>query len=549
LIALLAKLKTELSVGLLIMVGSGLLVYSSVRVTQYSPDLSETYTVSASFDNVAGLAIGTAIRIAGIKVGEIKKIDLVEGKAQVTMAVYKKYPLRSNSGASIKSLGVLGDKFIELTMGSQNDSMLKNGDKIQNIRPGADLDSLVNNLSLIMADIKSVTKSLKDSMGGEQGTKKFNNILKNTEDMTRNLNESFKKVNLKISSILLNVEGFTKNLNNITAENQAGIKNVISNLDKFTKDLKDISQKNRSGINKIVTNFGDFSGDLKNLMKKNQDKITSLVSNIEKVSKNLADKAPEMTKNLNDSLRNLNSSSEKLDSSMANFDSITGKMDRGEGTIGKLLNDEKTADSLNEALDGVNKFLNQADRIRLDIGFRGEYLTSAGDFKSYLDIDIRPVRDHYYRIGLVKNPRGKDETTTTTTSTTTSGTTTSSDETKKETTEEFVFSAQIVQRFYDTELRIGLIESTFGVGVDQYFGRNDEFRINLDIFDFGRDDEGTHFKIGMKWKFHNNLYFVAGADDFLNTQSKYQDYYVGFGIQFNEDTAKLLLSSISLPTN
>lgn len=524
-LSLLAKLKTELGVGLLILGSAGLLVYSSVQVTGFRSDLTDTYEVKAYFENVAGLVEGTAVRIAGIKVGEIKNIDLVEGKAEVVLAIYEKYRLRKSSSASIKSLGVLGDKYIELTQGSNNDDALDEGDVIAYVRTGSDLDSLIDNLSIILDDVKGVTGALNGALGGEEGKGKLNRILQNTEDLTLNLKQAMEKTNEKIDSILINFNHFTENLNKITGENRNGIKNIVDNVD-------------------------HFSSNLKNLMENNYGKLDKIIANLERVSHSLADDGPEITRNLKGILEenreNLRSSVEELDRSLENLKSITGKIDRGEGSIGKLVNDEATVESLNETLEGLNNYLTQADRIKLDLGFHTEYLQKQGEYKNYLHMNVRPVRDHYYQIEFVQDPRGKTEEKTTETSTTSGGSTTESSETKSENTDEFKITAQIAQRYYDTEFRIGLKESTFGLGIDQFFGRQDQLRFHLDAWDLGREYEGSHYKMGAIYRFLNNFYLYAGVDDFANEIPDYRDYYLGIGIIFNEDNLKMLASSLPI---
>lgn len=144
-----------------------MLVYSSIRVTQHSPDLKGTYDLVAYFDNVTGLAVSTAVRVAGIQVGEVTQIDLERGRARVTMAIYQKYQMRTDTRAIIKSIGILGDVYIELTMGSPNSEALQHNDVVQLVEPSASLDNLIENLTHILNDVRGVTKALNNSLGAK----------------------------------------------------------------------------------------------------------------------------------------------------------------------------------------------------------------------------------------------------------------------------------------------------------------------------------------------------------------------------------------------
>ena len=98
----LAKLKAETLVGLLIISGVGLVIYSAIRVTGLKDFKGEGNIIHAYFDDVAGLSPQTAVRIAGIKVGRIESISLDGNRAKVSMLILGYQILDSN--AIIKSL-------------------------------------------------------------------------------------------------------------------------------------------------------------------------------------------------------------------------------------------------------------------------------------------------------------------------------------------------------------------------------------------------------------------------------------------------------------
>ena len=84
----LAKLKAETLVGLLIISGVGLVIYSAIRVTGLKDFKGEGNIIHAYFDDVAGLSPQTAVRIAGIKVGRIESISLDGNRAKVSMLIF-----------------------------------------------------------------------------------------------------------------------------------------------------------------------------------------------------------------------------------------------------------------------------------------------------------------------------------------------------------------------------------------------------------------------------------------------------------------------------
>ncbi|OGG94078.1 MAG: hypothetical protein A2508_07210 [Candidatus Lambdaproteobacteria bacterium RIFOXYD12_FULL_49_8] len=527
----LARLKTEMNVGLLVLAAMAFLAIASIKVTRYDPDLKGTYRLKVTFDNVSGLALGTAVKVAGIQVGEINDIDLVDGRAEVTLLVYDKYRLRTNSQAMIKSIGILGDKYIEVTLGDQNQQTLQNGDRIQLIAPGGDLDSLVEDLSYILSDVRNVTSAINAAVGGERGEKQIKAIMDNLENLTGNLDQTLIKTNEKIGGILANLETLSSDLAQITGENKEELRNTIAN-------------------------FRDFSESLNRFIDANSEEINKSISSLDKLLARLAEDGPEITgdlkgilkenrQNLKDTMAEIKAASENLNSAMDQVESIAYKIDTGEGTVGRLINDEQTIDSIQSALDGVNEFINPINKLKIEVGFESERLLNQGTNKSYVDVKLRPVRDHYYILRLVNHPSGKI-TSTRTKTVDTSTDVVISDETAYQSRDTFRMSLMVAQRFFDTELLFGLYENTAGFGVHQFFGKNDQYRFNLDLYEFSRADLPVHLTTGGYWRFTQNFYAVAGMDDALNTQSdqagkKLQNPYVGIGISFTEDYMKSLL--------
>jgi virulence factor Mce-like protein len=767
------KLTAELRVGLLILGGLAVIVYSSVIVTGWRPGQADTYTVFVHMDNVAGLLVGSPAQVAGIKIGEVSAIELVEDRARISLDIITRYKLYADSQATIKSLGILGDKYVDLIPGSPTQTRLKEGDTVQFVIPGSDLDSLVTSAAVILRDVQAVTGTLRDTLGGEPGRDRFNLLLDQLVAASQNLSrftvalervmreneaalghtaqnlEQFTDALRRIAGdnerslgrTAQNVEGFTDTLTRIASDNErslgqtvqnleelsaglrrivldneGGLQSIVARLDRFSgnierissdneqgirdtidslaqfsreleaittqnrealdgivarlgtfsealatdgpqitgalraileenraelkssvtsldrslanlsalsEDLRDLSQDNREDFSRIITNLEAFTGDLatrgpritanlegiveenraelkssltsldralanldsiveenraelkssvtnldralanlnvlsedlRGLSRDNREDFSRIIANLESFTGDLANRGPSITSNLDGilqenrtllrtSVANLDRSFEKLDTTMANLTEVTGKLERGEGSLGKLISDETTVDELNSALSGINKFLTDLNRLKLDIGGQTEYLAGQQEFKSYLTVKLQPLKNRWYVIQLVDNPRGR--VTERTIETKTTGTTSEDTTTKEiETTRELQISLLINQRYFDTVVRGGLMESTFGLGVEQIFGADDQYSVGLDIWDFG-NDFGPHAKLTALWRFYSNAFFLVGYDDFLSERREFRDAFFGVGISFNEDSLKPLFSSLPL---
>jgi phospholipid/cholesterol/gamma-HCH transport system substrate-binding protein len=156
-----------------------------------------------------------------------------------------------------------------------------------------------------------------------------------------------------------------------------------------------------------------------------------------------------------------------IESSMGNIASITNKIDEGQGTIGKLVNDDGTVNRLNDALDGINDTLGSIKKFQTEIGYHTEYLGKSEEFKHYVHLNLRPRPDSAFLLEFVSDPSPPLTRTTTTTDITANGAT--STVTTNQAVQEhnkFLVSAQLAKNFYDFTLRGGIIESTGGVGLD-----------------------------------------------------------------------------------
>jgi phospholipid/cholesterol/gamma-HCH transport system substrate-binding protein len=136
------KTKLELVVGAFVLVGILCLGYLSIKLGKLEMVGGNVYEVEAQFNSASGLKPGTAVEIAGVEVGRIRGITLIEDRAKVILAVNSSVKLYTDTIASIKSRGIIGEKFLSLSPGGGGDP-LKPGDTIRDTESGLDLEQLV----------------------------------------------------------------------------------------------------------------------------------------------------------------------------------------------------------------------------------------------------------------------------------------------------------------------------------------------------------------------------------------------------------------------
>ena len=135
----------EMFVGLFMLIGFGAFVYLALQLGEVSflTD-SKTYVIEAEFDNVSGVKKGASVQIAGVVVGEVSAIKLGENEfAILSLKVDKDIELPTDSMASVKSQGIIGDKYIQLSPGG-DEELFKPGELIRDTESSLDIESLIS---------------------------------------------------------------------------------------------------------------------------------------------------------------------------------------------------------------------------------------------------------------------------------------------------------------------------------------------------------------------------------------------------------------------
>lgn len=138
-----AKTKLELVVGVFVFIGLVCLGYLSIKLGKLELVGGSVYEVEAQFNSASGLKPGSTVEIAGVEVGRVRGITLIEDRAKVKLAVNNTVKLYTDTIASIKTRGIIGEKFLALSPGGGGD-LLKPGDTIRDTESGLDLEELVS---------------------------------------------------------------------------------------------------------------------------------------------------------------------------------------------------------------------------------------------------------------------------------------------------------------------------------------------------------------------------------------------------------------------
>lgn len=132
----------EVVVGLFLLVGLFALGYISIRLGKMQVFGLAGYTITANFPTVGGLKEGASVEIAGVQVGRVENISLVDYQARVTMRIDSGVELQEDTIASVKTKGLIGEKYMYLSPGG-SDQTIAPGGRIRETEPPIDIEELI----------------------------------------------------------------------------------------------------------------------------------------------------------------------------------------------------------------------------------------------------------------------------------------------------------------------------------------------------------------------------------------------------------------------
>ena len=507
------KLITPVKVGILVTMSVVGLFYAIHAVQQGALSGSDTYRVYALLEDVLGVARLSRVVIAGIEVGYIESVELAGSKARLNLRINKDVSLYRDASLSKISESLLGDKLITLSAGHDKEHPLLDGGEIKKVTEEADMNTVFVKLDQITGDIRKVTLSLNnllqsinrdDALGGVM--QRMNEIADNVAEMTRQINVTLHYGSDKIIQILGDVAG-------VTSGTRERYKDILDNIQAVSADVR-----------KLVANLNDIVGESEEDWKEGVGGVKETL--------------------------------QMANRSLENLDHITRKINEGQGTLGRLVNDDEILDKAERVLDDAVTFTSKLARLRTEIDLHTEYYIKHDPknyIKNYLALKLIPKSDKYYMIELIDDPLGSVDLVSTCT-TTGDEPEVCTDETKIR--HEFKWSVQFAKRYYWLGLRFGIIENTGGLGANLYFF-NDDLEFKLDLFQFGMDYYGNprtwpRLKTMVMYRptwLASHIYLVAGGDDFfsINSRNDTFDYFFGAGLQFDDEDLKAIFTTVGTP--
>lgn len=303
------------------------------------------YPLLVSFDSASGLEKKAVVRLAGVKIGFVKDIQLSGRKAEVTLDISSEFKVPKDSKATMASLGLLGERYIEIVPGDE-EGFCQPGDTIEGM-PSVSFDQMGTLLLGIGEEIKEVGKSLRGIASEE----------------TR----------VSIRDILQDLSGITEDLGGFIEENRGDLRAGIKGASQAARNIDLKVNEVSSSLQETLRLVKDIAGENRENIRVNLERIKDLITKME------------------DSLRSLSESLEKIN--------------RGEGTLGRLVQNPGLYEEVEATIEEVKSTLRPLRALRASFDFRTDYLGKSEDLKSYLTVSLQVGPRSFFLGQVVRDPR------------------------------------------------------------------------------------------------------------------------------------------------
>ncbi|MCB9665516.1 MAG: MCE family protein [Alphaproteobacteria bacterium] len=279
------------------------------------------------------------------------------------------------------------------------------------------------------------------------------------------------------------------------------IDTVTRNLETISEDIAAITKllremvenrDNRDHVESTLANVDALTAELRYLAERNSADLDAIIDSVRRLSESLEGYTDDIAADVDEEMDKLKVLTDELTTSAENVSSITGKVDRGEGTLGALVNDRTTIDEINETVDQVGNALGSLFGLQPELYFITRFYggTEPSDTTLFpfgnelawsnsntVGVNLRANNDFWWTFELVDHPQG----------------TVTQREVYREATDTyemrwirergFKFSFFVNKRWGPAAFRLGLKEDGGGVGVT-FFAWRDRVEIAADLFSF-----------------------------------------------------------------
>ena len=351
------------------------------------------YDISVSFDYVAGLEIGSPVRVSGVRVGEVKIIEIIYNTAPkvfVRMKIRQDVKIPKYSRITIQTLGIIGEKYIEIAPSKEKESLLP-GETIQGENPlslerVADAgESIIIRLNDILGDVRGIT-------GDEKLQENVKRVIKGAASAVENIDSAF----VKINQLSTEVAETNKKLQDVIVAQGPKLEMLIDNTNSFVVSGKEKMELTLDDIRALAAE-GKKSSDMFSKVAETSVAFKSVASDMQSLIGKTSSEITTTSASINEFFRKIQS----------------------EGLIARLMKEEELVDHLETeilllqdatkefktASEGISTFSFELNKLISNInageGSVGKFLSSDELYQEVMDF-IKDIKEHPWKLFIKK---------------------------------------------------------------------------------------------------------------------------------------------------
>ncbi|HQN07524.1 MAG TPA: MlaD family protein [Thermoanaerobaculia bacterium] len=333
----------------------------------------------ARFPNSQGLSGGNQVRLAGVTVGAVQEVEVPKSPGEdltVRFDIERRYRhlVRTDSRVEIKTIGLLGDKYLEVTPGSPETPLLEPGSEIAAIR-GSELDKILAGSGDLFENVNSVAESLKTILGRVEKGEGFLGEMTSASPEGKELSRSLRQTIAATNALLADVRAGKGLVGRLVADEKLGDEvaaELAASAASLRKLLAAVERGAGDGEGLVPALLGDPEGKKKFFAM--VDSLNATAEGLSGFSRELSSGSGLLPKLVRDEAfaKELTEDLRRISSSLA---SVAEKVDRGEGTAARIVNDPALFEAIDDILVGVNesKLLRWLVRNRQRSGIQARY--------------------------------------------------------------------------------------------------------------------------------------------------------------------------------
>ena len=333
----------------------------------------------ARFPNSQGLTGGNQVRLAGVTVGAVQEVEVPKSPGEdltVRFDIERRYRhlVRTDSRVEIKTIGLLGDKYLEVTPGSPETPLLEPGAEIAAIR-GSELDKILAGSGDLFENVNSVAESLKTILGRVEKGEGFLGEMTSASPEGKELSKSLRQTIAATNALLADVRAGKGLVGRLVADEKLGDEvatELAASAASLHKLLAAVEKGAGDGEGLVPALLGDPEGKKKFFAM--VDSLNATAEGLSGFSRELSSGSGLLSKLVRDEAfaKELTEDLRRISRSLA---SVAEKVDRGEGTAARIVNDPALFEAIDDILVGVNesKVLRWLVRNRQRSGIQARY--------------------------------------------------------------------------------------------------------------------------------------------------------------------------------